>query len=112
MPKTSKAPPGLYTAKETMRRLNMPQATLHHYVKTGKIKKVTPPGRSEGYYEKAYIDTMAEANELFVLQYATDSTTFSIASAEDIEGIYQVMISFRGGVFTCHLSRHEKVGIK
>lgn len=99
MPKTRKAPLGLYTAKEAIQRLNMPQATFHHYVKTGKIKKVLPPGRSEGYYEKSYIDNMAEANELFILQYATDPTTFSLASSTDIEGIYQVMVSFWGSLY-------------
>ena len=99
MPKTTKAPSGLYTAKEAIKKLNMPQATFHHYVKTGKIKKVVPPGRSEGFYEKAYIDSMVEANQLFALQYASDPTTFSVASTDDIEGIYQVMVSFWGSIY-------------
>lgn len=99
MPKISKAPSGLYTASEAIKKLNMPQATFHYYVKTGKIKRVMPPGRSEGYYEKAYIDQMAEANQLFAIQYASQPTTFSVATTEDLEGIYRVMVSFWGSLY-------------
>ena len=99
MPKTKKAPTGLYTASEAIKKLNMPQATFHHYVKTGKIKKVVPPGRTEGFYERAYIDSMVEANQLFALQYASDPITFGVATTSDIDGIYQVMVSFWGSLY-------------
>lgn len=100
MPKSprSKAPGGLYTASEAIKRLNMPPATFHHYVRSGKIKKIVPPGRSEGYYEKAYIDKMAKASQMFALQYAEDSSTFSAASEEDIQGIYDVNVSLWGAL--------------
>ncbi len=94
--KISKAPEGLYTAREAINRLHMPPATFHNYVKEGKIKKITPIGRSEGYYEKVYIDRMAEAKELLAIQYASDSSTFSKATEEDMQGIYDVMVSLWG----------------
>ena len=87
---------GLYTASEAIKKLKMPQATFHHYVKIGKIRKITQPGKTEGFYEKAYIDKMAEASELFALQYASDPITFSVATADDIPGIYDVMAKFWG----------------
>ncbi len=94
--KVSRAPEGFYTASEAMKRLNMPRSTFHHYVKIGKIKKRTPRGRSEGYYEKAYIDKMAEATELFALQYVEEPITFSVATDDDLPGIYDVLVSLWG----------------
>lgn len=100
MPKSPRAPKGLYTASEAIKRLGMAPTTFHHYVKTGKIKKITPPGRSEGFYEKAYIDQMAKASQLFAIQYATDKITFSKATPEDAQGIYEVIASLWGTLFT------------
>ena len=74
----------------------MPKSTFHHYVEIGRIKRKVPPGRQEGYYEKNYIDKMAEATELAAIQYAEDPAVFTIAAEEDIPGIYDVLISLWG----------------
>lgn len=95
-----KAPAGLYTANEAIQKLRMPRTTFHHYVRTGKIKKVVPPGRTEGFYEKAYIDKMARASELFALQYAAEATQFSVAAKEDAQGVYEVIASLWGSLNT------------
>ncbi|HEY0754008.1 MAG TPA: hypothetical protein VGD98_08620, partial [Ktedonobacteraceae bacterium] len=94
------APNGLYTASEAIRKLRLPATTFHSYVKSGKIKKVVPPGRTEGYYEKAYIDEMAKASELFMVQYASEPATFSVATREDAQGIYNVIASLWGTLHT------------
>ncbi|MGH2507495.1 MAG: hypothetical protein ACRDHZ_08855 [Ktedonobacteraceae bacterium] len=99
MARSVHAPKGLYTAEQAIAKLRMPKATFHDYVKKGKIRKVVPPGKSQGYYEKVFIDDMAEANELFAIQYATDPATFEVATINDIEGIYHVMISFWGSLY-------------
>lgn len=100
MARQKKPASGLYTAREAIRKLKMPQATFHHYVKIGKIKKVTEPGKTEGFYEKAYIDRMARASELFAIQYAADTATFRVATPEDAQGIYEVIASLWGTLFT------------
>jgi len=87
MAKLAKAPSGFYTAKEVMQKLGIANSTLYHYIDTGKVKKVVPSGRKEGYYIKSEIDKMIKAKEMFVLQYATDTSTFEQATEEDIEGI-------------------------
>ncbi len=99
MAKQTKPASGLYTAKEAIKKLRMPQATFHHYVKIGKIKKIVQPGKTEGFYEKSYIDKMAEASELFALQYAVEAATFSVATPEDVQGIYNVMVGFWGMLY-------------
>lgn len=99
MAKSTRAPKGLYTAGQAIQKLRMAPATFHDHVKKGKIKKIVPPGRSEGFYEKAYIDKMAEANDLFAIQYASDPASFDVATIDDIEGIYHVMINFWGSLY-------------
>src|SRR5450755_1851342 len=74
--KTSRAPSGFYTASEAMKRLGYASSTFYEYVDAGKIKKVVPPGKKEGYYLKAEVDKMIRAREAFILQYATDTTLF------------------------------------
>ncbi|HEU5383000.1 MAG TPA: helix-turn-helix domain-containing protein [Ktedonobacteraceae bacterium] len=96
MTKTAKAPSGFYTASEVMRKLGIPSSTLYEYARVGKIKKVVPPGRKEGYYPKAEIDKLVRAQEIFILQYATDASLFEKAQEEDIEGITSLGIELFG----------------
>lgn len=97
MPKKARAPRGFYSASDVMRILGIGNSTLYHYVETGKIKKVVPPERKEGYYIKAEIDKMARARELFMLQYATDETEFEKAGEDDIEGVARLYTELFGG---------------
>ncbi|MDQ2905792.1 MAG: helix-turn-helix domain-containing protein, partial [Chloroflexota bacterium] len=97
MAKTAKAPKGFYTASDVMKKLGIANSTLYHYVDTGKIKKIVPPDRKEGYYLKSEIDKMAQAREFFMLQYATEETTFEKALEEDIEGVANLYTELFGG---------------
>lgn len=53
----------LYTAAEAAEKLHMPTSTFQTHVRNGKIPKVVPEGRSEGFYLKDVIDAMAEERE-------------------------------------------------
>lgn len=96
MPKRATAPKGFYTASDVMRILGIGNSTLYHYVSIGKIKKVTPPDRKEGYYIKSDVDKMARAKELFLLQYSSDSSVFRKAEEKDIRAIHDLSISIFG----------------
>ena len=96
MAKTAKAPQGLYSASEAIRKLKVPKSTFYEMVEKRTIKKVTMPGRSDSYYLKAAIDSMAKARELFAMRYASDQPTFSKASEADVKGIYEVALSLWG----------------
>src|SRR5712691_392288 len=90
MPKSAKAPPGLYSATQAIKKLGLPHSTFYDLVEKGTIKKVVPPGRSDGYYLKAAIDDLAKARQLFTLQYATDISVFQKATESDIQGLHDV----------------------
>lgn len=96
MVKTSKAPKNFYTAAEAARKLGLPKTTFFHQVRKGQIKKVVPPGQTEGYYPKTEIDKMAKAKELFILEYAAEPSTFDRASEEDIGSIHKLCLDLFG----------------
>lgn len=91
------APNGMYTAAEAARRLEMPKTTFHNYVRDGKIKKIIPPGQTEGFYPRVEIEQLAQARELFILLHSAEPAKFQIAtSEEDIRGIYEMCIAIYG----------------
>lgn len=92
---SKKAPAGYYTASEAARRLGLPISTFHYYVKQGKIPKVTPRLRSEGYYEKSFVDKLAAAE-------------FRVATPDDAEGIVDVLKSL-GWTTTSVEQRRERL---
>ncbi len=97
MVKITNAPTGTYTASEATRRLGMPKTTFHNYVRSGKIRKVVPPGQTEGHYLKSEIDKLAQARELFILLNSIEPITFERASSEeDIRGIYDLSVAIYG----------------
>lgn len=100
MVKKANAPKNFYTATQAITKLGMPRNTFFNYVRSGKIKKVIPPGQIEGYYPKADIDKLAEARELFTLEYSTDTSTFERATEEDIRGIYELCVRLWGTTAT------------
>jgi len=106
------APKGFYTAAEAMKKLNLRKSTFYDMVERGQIKKIIPPNRSDGFYLKADIDRMAKAQELFLLQYATEPPTFEKAREEDIQGLYDVCLSLWGtrGTYSydLRLARYRK----
>jgi hypothetical protein len=97
MAKKANAPAGMYTASEAAKRLGLPKTTFHNYVRDGRIKKVVPPGQTEGYYPRAEIEKLAQARELFILLHSTEHATFQRAQSEDdIRGIYELCIAIYG----------------
>ncbi len=48
-----------YTAKEAQERLGINDNNFYYLVRTGKIKKYTPPGKKQGVYPKSEIDRLA-----------------------------------------------------
>ncbi len=97
MVKRTNAPAGTYSAAEAAKRLGLPKTTFHNYVRDGRIKKVVPPGQTEGFYSKTEVEKLAQARELFILLNSTGPVTFERASSEnDIKGIYDLCIAIYG----------------
>jgi predicted DNA-binding transcriptional regulator AlpA len=100
MTKRAKAPSGFYSATEAMKRLGMARSSFYDLVEKGKITRIVPPDRSDGYYPKKEIDKMAKAKELFILEYTEEPSTFEKALEEDIRGLYEVCKTLWGNLNT------------
>jgi hypothetical protein len=90
------APKGFYTASQAIKKMGLPKSTFYDMVEEGKIQRIVPPNRSDGFYIKAEIDKLAKPYELFVLQYATDTSIFEKATKNDIEDITELSIELFG----------------
>lgn len=66
MARSGRAPEGYYSASQVMRKLNIVSSTLHHFVETGKIRRIVPPNTREGYYSQEDVDKMAKEREIFL----------------------------------------------
>ncbi len=107
----AQAPSGFYTASQAIKKLGVPKSTFHDMVKRGQIKKVVPPNKSDGFYLQAEINKMAKAHELFLLEYATDTSTFVTAQEDDIGGIADLNAELFGGTrasrYNLRLSQYQ-----
>lgn len=103
MGRTAKPPKGFYTAGQAVKKLHMSRSSLYNFVDRGQIKKITPPGKTDGFYAKEDVDRLAIAQEAFLLQYASDTSTFAVAQEEDLEGIADLNAELFGGT---RASRH------
>jgi hypothetical protein len=95
--RTAQPPKGFYTAGQAVKKLHMSRSSLYNLVERGQIKKITPPGKTDGFYAKEDVDRLAMAQEAFILQYASDTSTFAVAQEEDIEGIADLNAELFGG---------------
>jgi len=93
----STPPKGFYTAAQAIKKTGIPKSTFNDMVKKGKIKKVVPPNRSDGFYPKEEIDRLAKAHEAWLLQYATDTSTFELAQEDNLEGLADLYRELFGG---------------
>ncbi|HJT59067.1 MAG TPA: hypothetical protein VJ761_21350 [Ktedonobacteraceae bacterium] len=97
MGRTAKPPKGFYTAGQAVKKLHMSRSSLYNLVERGQIKKITPPGKTDGFYAKEDVDRLAIAQEAFILQYASDTSIFALAQEEDLEGIADLNAELLGG---------------
>jgi hypothetical protein len=112
MGRASAIPPGFYSASQAIKKLGVPRSTFYDMVERGQITKVVPPNKSDGWYHKSEIDKMARANQLFLLQYATDASTFEVAREEDIEGIADLNAELFGNSGESIKSREARYSLR
>jgi hypothetical protein len=99
MPKEErkKAPAGFYSARDAINALGIPPSAFYGLVNAGEIKRVTPPGRKEGYYPVTVIDNYARTLQAFSAPYIGEKLDFVPALSEDLQGIHDLVASVSGG---------------
>lgn len=97
MPNRKKAPQGMYTAQEAIAVIGIPSTNFYTLVREKTIKKITFPGRTEGYYSKSEIDTYARNLKALQQPYSTETLQFGLALNEDVPAIHALTASVSGG---------------
>lgn len=96
-PNRKKAPDGMYTAQEAIAVLGIPSTAFYGLVNAGDLRRIVPPGRKEGFYSKAEIDSYGRALQAFSAPYSGDKLDFVPALSEDLQGIHDLVASVSGG---------------
>src|SRR5438128_1906249 len=98
MENRKKAPEGFYTAKDAIATIGIPSSSFYHLVKAGTIKGVVLPGRKEAFYPKQAIDRYARAIQAYLEKFSEETMSFSVALAEDIPEIRELVAANCGGM--------------
>lgn len=92
----NRAPEGMYTAQEAINAIGLSSASFYLLVNTGKIHRIIPPGRKEGYYSKTEIDRYVRNLRIFSQPYS-EKLDFGLALNEDLPQVWELAASVSGG---------------
>jgi hypothetical protein len=74
-----------YTSREARQQLGIHVGAFYYLVETGKIKRLTPPGKKQGFYSKHQIERLAKERLTCVIGEEEQGTTFMKATLDDID---------------------------
>lgn len=98
MAKRGHPPVGYYTATQAKKRLgNISDGMLRSYVEGGKIKKFTPKGRKQGFYNREDVDKLARVLDEFFDEPDQPGPQFQQATREDMPELVNFLIEVFGG---------------
>ena len=86
----------LYSAKEAQKILGIDNNRFHYLVRKGTIKKVAVPGSKQSMYPKADVDKLAAAMTTLIEQYQQETSSFEVATIEDMPEEYEMDVSLYG----------------
>lgn len=79
-----------YTSMEARQQLGMHVGAFYYLVETGKIKKLTPPGKKRGFYSKHQIERLAKERLKCESGEGEPRVTFMKATLDDIQEEYEL----------------------
>lgn len=85
-----------YTAREAQERLGTDKNNFYYLIRKGTIKSVTLPGRKYSVYPKSEIDKFAAAIKTVLEQYDRETSTFRVATFEDLQEEFAMDVSLYG----------------
>ena len=74
-----------YTAREAQQQLGMQVGAFYYLIDTGKIKKLTPPGKNRGFYSKHQIEKLTRERLNCIIDEKEQGTTFRKATLDDLQ---------------------------
>jgi len=79
-----------YTAGEARQYLDMDVGAFYYLIETGKIKRITPPGKKRGFYSKYQIERLADQKLQRINGEEEAGPTFMKATWDDLDEEYEL----------------------
>lgn len=79
-----------YTAREAQQRLGLPVGAFYYLIDTGKLKRITPPGKNRGFYSKHQIERLAQEQPEGRDAGEVSRLTFAQATQNDFHEEYEL----------------------
>ena len=79
-----------YSAREARQQLGVNVGAFYYLIDTGRIKKLTPPGKKQGFYSKHQIERLARERLRGIIDAEEPGTTFRKATVDDIHEEYEL----------------------
>ena len=79
-----------YTSGEARQYLDMDVGAFYYLIETGKIKRITPPGKKRGFYSKHQIERLANERLNYVLDEEEARPIFMKATWDDLDEEYEL----------------------
>jgi hypothetical protein len=83
-------PKEYYTATQVKNKLGISDGMLHTYVQKGRLQRIIPAGRKQGFYLRNEVDQLANELNTFFATRTQNTSTFAKATEEDIKGIVEL----------------------
>jgi hypothetical protein len=81
-----------YCAGEARQQLGINVGAFYYLIDTGKIKKLIPPGKKQGFYSKHQIERLARERLKCMTDEEEPGATFRKATVDDIQEEYELAV--------------------
>jgi len=95
-----------YTHEEALAKLGMTKGRFQYWIRSGKVKKITPPNSKQGVYLKKEIDDLAREMLAFMIGEENEGIRFMKATVDDIQEEYDLATFMFGNAVHDLPTRH------
>ena len=81
-----------YTAGEARQFLDMDVGAFYYLIETGKIKRITPPGKKRGFYSKHQIERLADQKLKHMNVEEEAGPIFMKATWDDLDCYHRIFV--------------------
>ena len=96
-----------YAAGEARQQLGLNVGAFYYLIDTGKIKKLTPPGKKQGFYSKHQIERLARERRKCMIDEEEAGPTFNKATVDDLEEEYELAVLMLNGSAGYDIATYE-----
>ncbi len=96
-----------YTSREAQQHLGINVGAFYYLIDTGKVKKLTPPGKKQGFYSKHQIERLAKEKLERMTDEKEPGTIFMRATLDDIHEEHELAALMLNGSAAYGVSTYE-----